>query len=544
MARKVKEPAISRSDGRFPVYVIFSHLGKLQELYGAQTASMIDGMIKELAALIRQRPGWGSLVFYPDDPTGMSALELTPISSNDPWKLKLSLSDLDQSLTKKGSMIGAVLIVGSSQIIPFHQLPNPTDDGDAHVLSDNPYATLDSNYFIPEWPIGRLPGENGSDAGLLLELLRQVAKYHSHLNKSKGWQKTSIFRRVSLQLANWLKPERRPKPSLGYTAQVWQASSKSVFQPIHRGENLIASPPVISGALPGKKSLSAQFAYFNLHGISDGVEWFGQKNYASITSEPDYPVALSLKDFHSSQLSPHVVFSEACFGALIDEKDVSQALSLKFIASGTRAFVGSTGIAYGSVTSPLIAADLLGNHFWNFIKKDMPVGFALLRAKLALVKDMHKRQNYLDGEDQKTLISFILLGDPLMGITAVDAGEKGYGRLRSHPDVKLVTEQHAGTGNFNLPSESLIQVKKIVDRYLPGLADAEFNISKLSIPDTVSDHGPGGKKSNSRKDHVRQGQRFVVTINKSIEIARQVHGYYARFTIDERGKVLKLATSR
>ena len=36
-------------------------------------------------------------------------------------------------------------------------LPNPTDDADPDIPSDNPYATADDNYFVPEWPIARLP---------------------------------------------------------------------------------------------------------------------------------------------------------------------------------------------------------------------------------------------------------------------------------------------------------------------------------------------------------------------------------------------------
>jgi len=49
--------------------------------------------------------------------------------------------------------------------------------------SDNPYATLDENYFIPEWPVGRLPGGTDSDAGLLLDELRRVIAYHADQNE-------------------------------------------------------------------------------------------------------------------------------------------------------------------------------------------------------------------------------------------------------------------------------------------------------------------------------------------------------------------------
>ena len=135
--------------------------------------------MSKLGEYIKKNNGWGSIVFYPDDKDCMLKLGLSAIDKVDPWKIKLALTDLDKSLTKKGSMIGAVLIVGGNEIIPFHQLPNPTDDMDNHVLSDNPYGAVDNNYFIPDWQVGRLPGDNQSDAGLLLIQLRNVISSYS-----------------------------------------------------------------------------------------------------------------------------------------------------------------------------------------------------------------------------------------------------------------------------------------------------------------------------------------------------------------------------
>jgi hypothetical protein len=68
---------------------------------------------------------------------------------------------LDKVFAKKGEMIGSLLIVGGPEVVPFHRLPNPTDDLDDEVLSDSPYSTRDSNYFVPEWPVSRIPGGKG-----------------------------------------------------------------------------------------------------------------------------------------------------------------------------------------------------------------------------------------------------------------------------------------------------------------------------------------------------------------------------------------------
>ena len=102
-------------------------------------------------------------------------------------------------------------------------------------------------------------------------------------------------------------------------------------------------------------------------------------------------------------------------------KTAAEALSLKFLASGSHAVVGSTKISYGSVSTPLIAADLIGRLFWDELNEGLPVGEALRRAKLNFAGEMHRRQGFLDGEDQKPLISFVQYGDPLYSPQAGNA---------------------------------------------------------------------------------------------------------------------------
>ena len=116
--------------------------------------------MKNLASAIRKQQTWDALTFLPDDPNSAAANGVKPVPYNDPWKIKLTLTDLDAALAKKGEMIGAVLILGGPEIVPFHRLPNPTNDGDPDVASDNPYASLDQIYFHPRlagWPFtGRM----------------------------------------------------------------------------------------------------------------------------------------------------------------------------------------------------------------------------------------------------------------------------------------------------------------------------------------------------------------------------------------------------
>ncbi|HMN60339.1 MAG TPA: hypothetical protein PJ988_08245, partial [Anaerolinea sp.] len=227
VARNLKRPVIGRADGRYPVYVIFSSMQGLQAQYGPQTTSVIDLEMRRLADGVKKKIGWDSLVFYPDDEPSMAKLGRQPVKEIDPWKLKLSLVDLDKALAKKGEMIGMLLIVGGPQVVPFHELPNPTDDFDEKIQSDNPYATLDSNYFVPSWPVGRLPGSAGPDAVLLLEQLRFLIANYSRSKRMKSMTEGSVFWPFLVLIQSLVDAlsAKKETPNIGYSAAVWRRSS-------------------------------------------------------------------------------------------------------------------------------------------------------------------------------------------------------------------------------------------------------------------------------------------------------------------------------
>ncbi len=545
LAKHLKKPEAARADGRFPVYVVLSTLAGLKNAYGVQTMEIIQKEMRTLANLLDQRKGWNGLTFYPDDPAVMTALGMDAISAIDPWKIKLALADLDKALGKKGLMIGSLLIVGGPEIVPFHRLPNPTDDMDAEVLSDNPYATLDSNYFVPEWPVGRLVGETGPDAGLLLEQLRGLIQYHSKLaGKIKWWEQLPRPENLWPMIRNWFKVGNTQ--SFGYTAAIWQRSSLAAFRPIGQGRALRVSPPDHSGSVNGHRVLNAQMTYFNLHGVMDGPDWYGQKDANDTAEGPDYPVAISPAQIKKNGRAPEAVFTEACFGAYILNKSENESMALKLISVGTQVLVGSTCISYGSITTPLIGADLLGYLFWKFMREGNTAGDAFLQAKVALVREMNRRQGYLDGEDQKTLISFVLYGDPLMALKPKKATGKGFPRQRSHLMVKTICDRGDGEGEQpeRIPLETLKEVKQIVETYLPGLENADVRVSKQHATCDSAHHTCPTGTLGSKVRHPSHADQTVVTFSKQVQGAqfRQVH--YARVTLDSNGKMVKLAVSR
>lgn len=541
LARKLRQPAIARSDGRFPVYVILTTHKGLEDQYGPQTASVIDGELRRLAAAVGKRQGWQSMVFYPDDAACVNQYGMDPVNPQDPWKLKHSLVDLDAALAKRGEMIGALLIVGGDSIVPFHRLPNPTDDSDGEVASDSPYATLDANYFVPEWPIGRLPGESGPDAGTLLEQVRQVQRFHNHRAKGrlafgKEW---ILWVRARLQT---LTPSRT-SPSFGYTAAVWRRSSLAVFRPIGAPHTVLTSPPAFSGGL--KRKASANLGYYNLHGLEDSPVWYGQRDPTEAGAAPDYPVALSPEDLHRNGRSPKFIFSEACYGGHIFGKTEKDSLALKFISLGTQGVVASTCISYGSISTPLIAADLLGHLFWQQLKSGKTAGEALMTAKVNLVREMIRRQGYLDGEDQKTLISFVLYGDPLASYDGFRVHSKGMIRSKDHPMVRATSgESQEVLAPTMVPAEVLKEVKQVVSEYLPGADVAGIQFCRLQMGSCAKEIHSGGFPFHGKKNGKNQTGRLMVTVSKQVQVAQHLHRHFLRVTMDESGQTIKVALSR
>jgi tetratricopeptide (TPR) repeat protein len=547
IAKKVNQTNVSQSDGRFPIYVILSTRKGLEDQYGCQTAAIINDQMKNLVFEIRKRPGWGSLLFLPDDPICTSALNLKPVLPGDPWKIKLSISDLDRSLSKRGERIGALLIVGGPDVVPFHHLPNPTDDSDPDVPSDNPYATSDENYFIPEWPLGRLPGESGSDAGLLIEKLRKLILVYAketHSGKNLFAQMSRTFRSAVENVIDHFR-QRKLRISFGYSAQVWREASAEVFKTIGQPKGLLTSPPVTSGCALNSALLPTHLGYFNLHGIQDGVEWYGQKCQDEDPDSPDYPVAMSPKDIQNGDRVPEFIFSEACYGAFLKDQKTDESMALKFLSGGTSAFVGSTCVSYGSVTKPLIAADLLAQGFFDQLKEGQAVGNALRRSKINLAREMSSRQGYLDGEDQKTLLSFILYGDPLAVLKKNSPSSKVILRSRFHPVLKTVTDRRDEAMSADqLPPIMMAQVKEIVNQYLPGLRDAEFSLNLQSCTCKNENTQCTGCKISAKGPAFRNQKRVVVTLTKEFRGHKGTHHMYARMTLDPNGKVLKISSSR
>jgi hypothetical protein len=337
--------------------------------------------------------------------------------------------------------------------------------------------------------------------------------------------------------------------AFGYSASIWRRSSMAVYRSIGEPRSLVTSPPVEAGALPSPAMRGPRLSYFNLHGLEDSPEWFGQRDPLREPDAPEYPVALRPGDVVNGGRAPKVVFTEACYGANTLGKTSETALCLKFLESGSDVVVGSTKISYGSVTPPLIAADLLGRSFWENLSAGLPAGEALRRAKADLATEMVKRQGYLDGEDQKTLISFVLYGDPLFMLTParVPLSGKVIVRRTTRPgEVKTACALNDGCApdGVLLDQASADRVRGIVAHYLPGMSDAETRVHSQRCGCAGEGHACPTSQIGSKQAGQADAGTTVVTLSKAVADGTRRHARYARLTLDPTGKVLKLAVSR
>jgi len=562
VADQLKQNYLARADGRFPVYIVFTTRKGLENQYGSQLINL-ENSLQELISAIRKRCDWGAELIYADDPKNMGVFGLQPAKFDDPWELKLALADLDTALAKRGEMIGAVLIVGGPEVVPFHKLPNPVDDIDDDVPSDNPYATRDENYFIPEWLIGRVPGGTHKDIKPIQKILANITERHTKIAETQPWYQR-IWNRLSARINyHFLPKPHRKRPSWGSTAAIWRRASVSVFRPIGPPHAMQISPPAQADIAISHDDIlpASRLGYFNLHGLPDASEWFGQRDPSEPGTDIDYPVALRPQDVVNSGRAPQIVFSEACYGAHILGKDIEESLALKFLVSGSQAVVGSTCTAYGSISPPLIAADLLGHAFWKYLRDGLSTGGAFRHAKIQMAREMLRRQGYLDGEDQKTLISFVLYGDPLAQFTEYETLSKSvYRPLKRPSKMRTICDRASGecrivSDNQALPAEVMAQVKHVVEQYLPGMKDAQVSFSnEVAGCANSCSNCLSGQLQDKKKKNKKSGRK-VITLSKNVPTFSGdhtphsndnilVHRHYARLTLDKYGKLLKLAVSR
>jgi hypothetical protein len=290
------------------------------------------------------------------------------------------------------------------------------------------------------------------------------------------------------------------------------------------------------------------FYYFNLHGVEENGNYYGQAAELSGNGDDLYPTAMTPGQFGQLSLSKAVIFSEACYGANPRADSPATSMALTALQRGAMMFVGSTNTSYASFKPPLMAADLLAAHFWKAIGEGLPGGAALQQAKIELARTMANPNDYVDVEEQKALLQFVLYGDPALPLdqrprnpdisalrqSAHKTMHENHYQVssKSIPDQKLEPSLQKAVLSFVAPfTQSAGATPKILARPI-GLTDA---------PPTLSSYfSPGATLTKKAK----MKERWHVTVSQPVSKEGVLHQKVITLTMDEKGKVVKSHTSR
>jgi hypothetical protein len=220
-------------------------------------------------------------------------------------------------------------------------------------------------------------------------------------------------------------------------------------------------------------------------------------------------------------------------------------MALGLLAGGARGVVGSMGMAYGSLAPPLSGADLLALHFWRGLKEGLTMGEALLQAKLSLVREMVEGQGFLDGEDQKTVLSFVLYGDPSLRAKVALPRSKGrvLQRLASLPCPSIICGRKPQ--RLEVAGEVMAKVRKYLEEKVPLATRSELKVAYQALCGEGCDcngkcflkgKGPGEKAAPVNLVFTAEQQAPVVGDGTLRQLLR--------ITTDPGGNVLKVAVSR
>jgi tetratricopeptide (TPR) repeat protein len=520
-----------------PVRVILTSRGRIIARYGEDGYRDLDGRVSELCEVTARCTGAECVKVHVDDTESLAEFGLSPVEPSDASQIAQLIRELDSRLRTEEREIVSLLILGGDGVIPFHRLANPADDEDQEVLSDWPYTVDEEGSLLSRFSVGRLPDSEPANLEALVGLVEQAIMHHQV--SSAGGDRVSR--------SSWLSPVRRLLraqqqrwSSVGFSAEIWAEASRSVFEVIGDATKLKVCPPLTDYDFLTTYERLPTLSYFNLHGFRGSPYWYGHGG--SEFGTPLVPIALTPLSVSWASSEGAVVYSEACYGADLGLGCPEGSIALNLLAGGALGFVGSTAMSYGTLAPPLSGADLLGVYLWEGIVGGLPIGDALRRARAVFIQAATEGQGYLDGEDQKALMSFVLYGDPSLSL-------QGAPRLPGMEMELDVACPPLACCSRMMDAESLPLPKEVqqkVKRSLPFLQEDGLMAHPLILCRAAcSESTCGTQTCDSHGDEPHEVSKLIQAsqqhvVSKGGDQQRQV----VKVTVNGDGDVVKVLVSR
>lgn len=331
-----------------------------------------------------------------DDAAAMKPFKVAPVrGSLTPNKVKKALDALVARLAPE-----YVVLFGADDVVPHFRVANPshsaTDgDDDTEVLTDNPYACSRqfrsgrrSSYLVPDRVVGRIPDLPGSsDAGWITNYLQHAA----------GWtsRPASVYD-ADLLLAN----------------EAWRKGGEdSVTYLGRRTKQLLLAPPTNPSTPQLLARRGALLHMIKCHG-GDHDSWFYGDGHGR------QPAALKSPMLVGATMPDTVVGAMCCYGGKVFDPNApvvahpgEPPIPMVYLRQGAHGYLGSTTIAWVG-PSVMMCADWVVTAFLKDVLSGASLGRAALGAKQDFLRWAQQEGQDPDTADEKTLLQFVLLGDP------------------------------------------------------------------------------------------------------------------------------------
>jgi peptidase C25-like protein len=389
---------------------------RLEDKYAPADLQQINNKVKGWIEADDKR-GIQTVHVHVDDTKEMDEFGVTPVSAKPtPEEIKEAIEKLWVS-DKFPSPPHYLVLFGAEDIVPMFPVPNPSYDPngidkDPTVPSDNPYATpLDFNpldptnsYLIPQRAIGRIPDmvsdpegpKHKGDPAWFVRYLDTATKWESR-NKSDYKDPYAICTAEARFAGNDFMQKTFDDP--GLRPFICPTDSDAVDSPTSRDH------------------LSPGLHIIKCHGNKGDPTFWGFSVLDQRKKE--HPcAAITSASLTALLKSSAVVASMCCYGAQIflppDPNARSRGewpVASTYLRNGALGFVGSTMMAWVGL-SKMGAADWLVQGYLKNVLGGDSIGNAFLASKQDYRGHYSMNDDILAEEEEKTLIEYILLGDP------------------------------------------------------------------------------------------------------------------------------------
>jgi hypothetical protein len=439
--------------------LVFTHGGNFEGKFGVTAKQNLETRLNQLVDFDAKK-GMSTKVVFVDDPASVAPFGIAATNLTTAQAIK---GVVDAIATKAPQ--DYFIAIGGHDIVPFFEYQNPVSGTtDKTVPSDNGYATSGANQLplVPDRSFGRLPTSNDSKPDLLWNQLDEILSFKPPAANGGGY---------AIYADYWSQPSRNIANQLGIPE-----TSQSLSPPIDVQPN--------PGSFPTAGLLAGQFHFFNLHGDLRNSPWTGQdgKNLRA------YPQAC-LPTLIPPGVRHTIAACEACYGGdsygtKAVRRTVGTANCLAYLNQQAIGFCGSTTIAYGGTNdSPgLWAADLLVLYFLQGIRAGKAMGTALRDAKIRVAQDAMQKNGAYDDLTKKTLLQFLLYGDPSIAPIQsrfVSKSAKAIGKAESLVDLVGPLQEAQPEVTVALPAERRLRAKGVTA--LPKLPGKLANMQQRLV---------------------------------------------------------------